>query len=604
MKHLLRLTITCLILSLPFLLVSYHMRSSVASPPALALEINQLPVVGFANASYSVLENAGFITLNVTLNITSTSEVRVNYATQNGTAVAGTDYQATNGTLIFVPGDNSEPVVVTIFNNSTYQGSRNFQVVLSNPVNATIGNGTATVTIIDDEQPPTVTPTPTVLVTPVFVDMYEPNNSLSTAYNTSAGVSLCGASLWPVGDYDYFRFFVKGGFTYQILTRDLSVGLDSYLTLYNSQGHIIAENDDDPTNTSHPKASRIQHTPHQDGFLYASVHNLDPTDPAGKTYCFETRETIPTPGPTHTPVSGQADSCEYNGDFDSACLMGVNQEKTNMNFVPLFGEGPDNDYYRLWILSGVTYTCLTDDLSPFTDTNMILYDHNRNLIAGNNDRALGDPRSEVIYYAPYTGWLYILVGSVVPVDYALAHLYTYSVGCQATVATLTPTPSNTPVRPPTGGGGIPSTAVPSPTPIVFPTFPPSPTPFTLPAPATETPRPIVQFVPLPTATAAAGGQGQTVTLDVTLYYDGNNNYTPELTEGIMGAAVAVYDGSTGALLAFGYTNEAGAIRFSQLTATGPVRVTVPFFSFSQVVSTGSGLLTIRIAPSSLPIGIP
>jgi hypothetical protein len=258
----------------------------------------------------------------------------------------------------------------------------------------------------------------------------------------------------------------------------------------------------------------------------------------------------------------------------------------------------------MWILGGVTYTCATSNLSAFNDTNMIVFVQYGNLIAGNNDRVFGDPCSVVVVLSGYTGWLYVLVGPVVPIQYEDAGSYTYDVGCIATVVTLTPTPSATSTRPPTTGGGGGGVSFPTSTPIVFPTFPATPTPITLPAPATETPRPIVQFAPLPTATPLGAGQGQTVALDVTLYYDGNNNYTPELTEGIMGAAVAVYDGSTGALLAFGYTNEAGTVRFSQLIASGPVRVTVPFFSFNQVVSGTAGFINVRVAPSSLPIGIP
>jgi len=282
--------------------------------------------------------------------------------------------------------------------------------------------------------------------------------------------------------------------------------------------------------------------------------------------------------------------------------MGIDVAKTGMNFVPIYGTGPDNDFYRMWILAGVTYTCSTANLSPQNDTNMILYDHNGNLIAGNNDRAFGDPSSEVQYRSGYTGWLYVLVGPVVPIVYEESAAYTYDVICEATVATFTPTPTVTSSPRPGGGGGvfIPTAAPTQP----FPTFPPTPTPITLPAPATETPRPFVQFSPLPTATPVGASQTQSVVLDVTLYYDANNSRTAELTEGIAGAAVAVYDSSTGALLAFGYTNEAGAVRFSQLVASGPVRVTVPFFSFSQVVTGSSGNVVVRIAPSSLPIGIP
>lgn len=615
MKRPFRLGLGAVIILFPILLVinyfdipltpQFHTGLFTNEEPAFALGASQTvsSTVSFAVTSYSVNENAVRLTATVSLSPSRSQNVWVNYTTQDETAVAGVDYNQTTGTILFVPGDTSESFEVTIIDDDVYRGTRTFRLVLSNPTNAILGTNSNIPVVINDNEP-------TPAATPIYVDVFEPNNTINTAYTTAPGAALCTSTakltLWPVGDYDYFRFFAKAGYSYEIFTDGLSLGLDTYLKLYSIQGNPIGENDDDPSNPDTPKASRIEFTPNQAGYYYASVHNLDPSDPANKTYCLEINEVIVptnTPGPTPTPP-GDADSCEYNGDRESACLMGVDQEKTGMNFVPLFGEGPDNDYYRMWILAGVTYSCATSNLSAFNDTNLIAYDLNGNLIAGNNDRVFGDPSSEVVFISGYTGWLYILVGPVVPIQYEDAGSYTYDVGCAATVATLTPTPSATSTRPPTTGGGGGGVSLPTSTPIVFPTFPATPTPITLPAPATETPRPIVQFAPLPTATPVGAGQGQTVALDVTLYYDGNNNYTPELTEGIMAAAVAVYDGSTGALLAFGYTNEAGTVRFSQLIASGPVRVTVPFFSFNQVISGSAGFINVRVAPSSLPIGIP
>ena len=56
-------------------------------------------------------------------------------------------------------------------------------------------------------------------------------------------------------------------------------------------------------------------------------------------------------------------------------------------------------------------TCRTLDLTPGTDTNLILYDNDRNGINGNDDvnRAAGDLSSSVSYYVTYRGlvvWLW------------------------------------------------------------------------------------------------------------------------------------------------------------------------------------------------------
>ena len=80
----------------------------------------------------------------VTLSRAVNSTVTVNYTTQpTGAAAAGTDFTATTGTLTFVPGGpltQNIPVVVQVEAAGTLGG---VEVVLSNPVNATISNGTS-----------------------------------------------------------------------------------------------------------------------------------------------------------------------------------------------------------------------------------------------------------------------------------------------------------------------------------------------------------------------------------------------------------------------------------------------------------------------------
>jgi hypothetical protein len=133
---------------------------------------------------------------------------------------------------------------------------------------------------------------------------------------------------------------------------------------------------------------------------------------------------------------------------------------------------------------------------------------------------------------------------------------------------------------------------------------PTPTPFDISIFFTPTPQPppVIQIQPLPTATAFAAGQE--VTINVTLYYDSNLNFMPELTEGIADVAIALYDNATGQLLAFGNTNEAGMIRFNSVNTSGAVRVVVPFLGYSQTVPGGSTDILLRVAPQPLPIGIP
>jgi hypothetical protein len=558
-----------------------------------ASSFQTLPEVEFSAQSYSVTEGSSR-TINVNIFPAPTVTATVDYLTLDGSAVAGVDYVATTGELEFVPGGSTTQSfsVQTIANSST-DGDRTVNLILRNPVEATLGSQFLAELIIEDDDP-TPTATTDAEATPIFVDVYEPNNSIDAAFGTSAGATpLCDATLWPVGDIDYYRFIGKDDSAYEVLTTDLSAGLDTVMTVFDTEGDEIETNDDYQFGN---RGSQVLFTAKKDGYYFARVINQSGSDPADQTYCFEVSEiagtATPTPFPTTTPVPG-VDDCEYNGDFDQSCLIGVNSPLDNMSFVPIWDEGPDNDFYRLWMKEGIYYTCRTFNLSSVNDTNMIIYDQNFNGITGNDDRAPGDLSSEVSYQSTYTGWLYILVGPVAPPEFSVSYLYTYSIECVDAV--LTPTPSPVPTRPPSSGGGVPSP--PTPTPILSPTLGPTPTTF---APVTQqpTPRPVVVVVPLPTVTPAAEVE-QTINLDLTVYYDSNLNFTPEITEGVEDVSVAIYDNGTNELLAFGYTNEAGSIRFGSLVVSGEVRISIPFLQFNQVVTSDSTVF-IRIAPFLLP----
>ena len=89
----------------------------------------------------------------MTVNRTGGSDgtVTVDYATADGTAAAPGDYTALNGTLTFLNGETSKTVALTPINDTTWEPSEDFTLTLSNPVDATLGLATATVTITDDD---------------------------------------------------------------------------------------------------------------------------------------------------------------------------------------------------------------------------------------------------------------------------------------------------------------------------------------------------------------------------------------------------------------------------------------------------------------------
>jgi sugar lactone lactonase YvrE len=85
----------------------------------------------------------------VALDSASTGAVSVNYATANGTAVAGTDYTQTSGTQTFPAGVTSETVSVPITTVATGGPTKTFTLNLSGASGATISRGQATGSILN-----------------------------------------------------------------------------------------------------------------------------------------------------------------------------------------------------------------------------------------------------------------------------------------------------------------------------------------------------------------------------------------------------------------------------------------------------------------------
>jgi uncharacterized delta-60 repeat protein len=76
---------------------------------------------------------------------------RVRFSTRNDSALAGADYLAESGTIELARGESSARITVPIISDATRERTERFFVLLSDPDNATIGDGKATVRIIDDD---------------------------------------------------------------------------------------------------------------------------------------------------------------------------------------------------------------------------------------------------------------------------------------------------------------------------------------------------------------------------------------------------------------------------------------------------------------------
>ncbi|XP_077380071.1 sodium/calcium exchanger 1-like isoform X4 [Festucalex cinctus] len=123
--------------------------------------------VFFQPASYQCLENCGSVALNVRRAGDLSSTVAVDFQTQDGTAKAGWDFRATEGTLVFRAGETRKEIRIDIVDDDIFEEEEHFLVHLSGVrVVSAGGSGeerhgdgsaglalprTATVTIFDDD---------------------------------------------------------------------------------------------------------------------------------------------------------------------------------------------------------------------------------------------------------------------------------------------------------------------------------------------------------------------------------------------------------------------------------------------------------------------
>ena len=80
--------------------------------------------------------------------------VKVDYRTEDGTATAGQDYTAVEGTLIFERGETSKTVSVPVLDDAHDDDGETLTLTLSNPKRAYIVDGSATGTINNSDQMP------------------------------------------------------------------------------------------------------------------------------------------------------------------------------------------------------------------------------------------------------------------------------------------------------------------------------------------------------------------------------------------------------------------------------------------------------------------
>ncbi|MEM7032678.1 MAG: Calx-beta domain-containing protein [Chloroflexota bacterium] len=129
---------------------------TIADGTGLGTITDNDPQPDLAINDVTIMESVSPAEFTVSLSAVSDLIISVDYATGDDTAEAGSDYEATSGTLIFNPGELTKTVAVSITDNNLDEFDETFNIQLSAATNAGITVGTGVGIIVDDEDPPAV----------------------------------------------------------------------------------------------------------------------------------------------------------------------------------------------------------------------------------------------------------------------------------------------------------------------------------------------------------------------------------------------------------------------------------------------------------------
>ena len=133
----------------------------------------------------------------VSLSSPGSSAVAVEYATRDVTATAGDDYTAASGTLALAAGATAGTVSVAVLDDAEHEDDETLTLILSNAVGASVLDGSATGTVVDDDLPADAT-LASLALSGIDIGTFAPD---TTAYTAAVGNAVSATQVTATANH-------------------------------------------------------------------------------------------------------------------------------------------------------------------------------------------------------------------------------------------------------------------------------------------------------------------------------------------------------------------------------------------------------------------
>jgi uncharacterized repeat protein (TIGR01451 family) len=243
-----------------------------------------------SRAAYELSETGGVALVTVERVNGSQGSVTVDYATSNGTAVAGSDYTATSGTLVMSNGVVAATIGIPVVNDAEDELDEMFYIRLGNPTGGAIltNPALAQVNILDNDGPGTVQFAAADFAVVEGAGAFEvpvlrrggSAGDLTVHYSTTDGTAAEGLDYSPAtGTLVFADGVMHQAFTVAILPDDLIESSETILLALSSSGGVALGSPDTATLTiiddEDPNYGYYQHAYGKTGTnLHAALHGI------------------------------------------------------------------------------------------------------------------------------------------------------------------------------------------------------------------------------------------------------------------------------------------------------------------------------------------